>query len=130
MKELEVNIWGNTGCELPNGKLCTACCVLSNIELEGVYVSLAKPAHSPCPNLEEGCKLHLVGVKPDSCKSWHCSMADLNGKLDLIAQGLSLEQVSEEEAVLAGGAFVLFRAKYLSKMTYNRALIERDLDEP
>lgn len=101
MKELGLNIWGKAGCGRPDGGLCTACCVLPNIELEGTYVSLAKPAHSPCPNLApQGCRLHLKG-KPDTCKTWHCSMADLNGKIDLIAQGLSLGEVTDKEAVTA-----------------------------
>lgn len=147
MKEIEINIWGKPGCELPNGKLCTACCVLPEIELEGTYVSLAKPAHSPCTRLtDKGCSLHSSNRKPDACKGWHCSKANLGGKLDLIAQSLSLGQVSEKEAVSSASELVddnvggknmefylntsvLSRSVELSRITYPRELVERDLDE-
>lgn len=149
MKETGQNIWGKKGCELPNGGLCTACCVFPNIELEGTYVSLAKPANSPCPNLapQEGCRLHLKG-KPDTCRAWHCSASDLNGKLDLIAQGLSLGEVNDNEAVTAASellnensvthdetdasikAKVILRSVEIYGITQKRALILRDLNEP
>lgn len=147
MKELRLNIWGKTECERPDGGLCTACCVLPNIELEGTYVSLAKPANSPCSNLDKGCTLHQKG-KPDTCKTWHCSMADLNGKIDLIAQGLSLGEVNDKEAVTAASellnengvthdeiddsikAKVILRSVELYEITQKRALILRDLNEP
>lgn len=149
------NIWGKPGCELPNGKICNACCVLLNIELAGVYASVAKPENSPCPHLygqngedadKQGCDLHFSG-KSDNCKNWHCSMTSLNRKLDLIAQGLSLGLVTEAEAfssasTLLGGRqkknndsagiiqdMILAGSVMLSKITYPKELIERDLDE-
>ena len=139
------NIWGKTGCELPNGNLCTACCVLPQVELESFYVSLIKPANSPCPHLvDKGCGLHNTG-KPSAC-GWHCSMANKLGKVDLIAQALSQGSVTQTEASLAAFELmrtsmtgvelsefiksrVLDRSMYLRRVTYPKVLIERDLDE-
>ena len=147
MKEAETNIWGKPGCMLPNGRHCYACCVLPEIELEGTYVSLSKPANSPCPHLVDGeCSLHSGNRKPDACKGWHCSMAGLNGKLDLIAQSLSLGQVSEGEATSSASRLlkenvvkkdvtdfinttVLIRSAKLLEITHKRELVVRDLDE-
>ena len=141
MKESEANIWGKSSCELPNGGLCIACCVLPEIELEGTYVSVSKPANSPCPHLaDKGCSLSGV-KKPDACRGWHCSMAGLNGKLDLVAQSLSLGQVSEAEATSSASRLlganqgdiintvVLARSVQLSEVTHKRELVVRDLDE-
>ena len=141
-----LNIWGKEGCELPSGKLCNACCILPDIELEGTIVSVGKPANSPCPNLSiigEGCSLHQKG-KPETCKSWNCGRADLFGKLDLIAEGLSRSLVNETEAVVAAskllkdtadpdgiiGFSVLDEAVRLSNVTFKKELILRDLNEP
>jgi hypothetical protein len=146
------NIWGKPDCQLPDGKLCNACCILPEIELEGYIVSVAKPANSPCQHLvgsevaKRGCDLHSGG-KPDVCKSWHCSMADLDGKINLISQGIMSNLVSESEAC----AFALNvlkennlenlyfineirseitgRAGMLSKITHPRDVVVRDLDE-
>ena len=138
--ERKNNIWGRAGCELPNGKLCSACCVLPDIELEGALVSVGKPANSPCPYLDnDGCQRQLAG-KPDTCNDWHCSIADLGGKLNLVAQTLSLGQVDEDSAIeavvrLTGTSWesaqkdVLERSAYLSKITQKRELVTRDLDE-
>lgn len=146
MKEAETNIWGKPGCELPNGRLCNACCVLPEIELEGIYVSLAKLANSPCPHLAgAGCDLHLNG-KPDACKNWHCSNTGSDYKIDLIAQGLSSSLVTETEALSAAFEILRSRAKgntliyliqsgvldrsaQLSTITHNKDLVARDLDE-
>jgi hypothetical protein len=146
----QINIWGKPGCELPNGKLCNACCVLPNIELEGTYVSVGKLANSPCPYLNdtgEGCSLQISG-KPEACKTWHCSMTGADGKINLIAQGLSLGLVSEHKAVsLAIGLVkkylpnvkelssyikneVLGRSIIFSEITHAKGLVVRDLDEP
>jgi len=142
------NIWGKPGCELPNGKICNACCVLLNVELEGTYVSISKLENSPCPYLygqdgkdvdKQGCSLHLSG-KSDNCKNWHCSMANLNRKLDLVAQGLSLGLVTESEAfasvsiLFEGGQQIRDRilagSVMLSKITRKKELVVRDLEEP
>jgi hypothetical protein len=146
MKETGNNIWGKPGCELPEGKLCNACCILPNIELEGTYTSLAKPANSPCPHIAiQGCDLHLQR-KPDACKGWHCSMANVNGKVELIAQGLSTGQVTRTDALVAAYDIlkddakgnrlidllqvgVLDRSVELLRITHPRDLIERDLVE-
>ena len=146
------NIWGKSNCDLPNGKLCQSCCVLPNIELEGTYVSVGKPANSPCPHLNnyneeegQGCNLHLKG-KPETCKTWHCSMAYLDLKLDLIAQGLSLESVTESEAILSAKELlkgrvdgkvvndiikfgILEKSVVLTKITHQKDLVIQDLDE-
>lgn len=137
----EINIWGKRGCELPDGKLCNACCILPNIELEGVYVSVGKPANSPCPHLgqEAGCSLHTNG-KPEACVSWHCSVTDISTKVDLIAQGLSSGLVTSGEAAEAAFKFlrgdisgvkekIISRANYLSNMTHAKDLMHGDLDE-
>lgn len=144
-----VNIWGKPGCELPNGRLCNACCVLPNIELEGFYTSVAKPKNSPCPHLVdntgksgEGCLLHQK-AKPEACRSWHCSSLGNLKKADYIAQALSSGQVSESEAKAAvaeifkekhsEGVFkysIVGKARALTRITGKKDLIYRDLDEP
>ena len=141
-----LNIWGKEGCELPSGKLCNACCILPDIELEGTIVSVGKPANSPCPNLSiigEGCSLHQKG-KPETCKSWNCGRVDLFGKLDLIAEGLSQSLVNETEAVTAASNLldgtanpdgiirfgVLDEAIRLSNITSKKELTLRELNEP
>lgn len=141
MKE---NIWGKGGCELPNGRLCNACCVLPEIELENFIVSVGKPENTPCPNLnsfEGGCKLHFSG-KPDTCRNWHCSKANNDDKLKLIAGALALGIVGfkdAEEAVLGWVenekieqvTFQLEKdAKNLAENIKPRDLICRDLVEP
>lgn len=146
------NIWGKPNCDLPDGKLCQACCVLPNIELEGTYVSVGKPANSPCQYLNnydsedgQGCNLH-PDRKPETCKNWHCSVARMDLKLDLIAQGLSLESVTESEAILSAKELfkgrvdgkvvddiikfgILDKSVVLTKITHKRNLIVQDLDE-
>lgn len=140
MKE---NIWGKEGCELPGGGLCTACCVLPDIELEGSIVSVGKPENTPCPNLDlvnGGCKLHL-NAKPDTCRNWDCSKTDINGKLWLIAGGLALELVNSDQAVISAlnlinsdadklRAQIEKNAKNLANDIKPRDLICRDLVEP
>jgi hypothetical protein len=154
MEQEKINIWGKVGCELPDGSLCYACCVLSRIELENTYVSVIKPENSPCPNLYsrdkesndyQGCKLQNNG-KPGNCLGWHCSMADLNKKMDFIAQGLSLGLVTEAKAITSalkllrekGGTVnivgvikneVLDKSVLLTKITNSKDLIACDLDE-
>lgn len=146
MKETGINVWGKPGCEFPNGKLCNACCILPNIELEGTYVSVGKPANSPCPHLaDQGCSLHSHG-KPDACENWHCSATGTDYKIDLIAQGLSSGIVTKTEAFEAAYELlkdstksnklidllqsrVLDRSVELSKITRKRDLITQDLDE-
>lgn len=138
-----INIWGKAGCELPNGKLCTACCVLPEVELEGTIVSVKKPAFSPCPNLKraeegQGCNLHQNG-KGDICKNWHCSGLGNNYRVDLIAGALSLGSVTESEAILAvkqlqGVEYLetdmIERSKSYSTKIHNMELVGGDLDEP
>lgn len=154
MAQEKLNIWGKAGCELPDGNLCFACCVLSRIELENTYASVIKPENSPCPNLyscsEEangyrGCKFQNNG-KPGGCLGWHCSNADLNGKMDYIAQGLSLGLVTEAKAItyalkllkengrianvvgfIKNG--VLDKSVLLTKITNSKELIACDPDE-
>lgn len=135
-----INIWRRPDCELPSGKLCNACCVLPNIELSGFVVSVAKPENSPCPYLTDdsgkegkGCSLHSRG-KPETCLSWHCSNLKGSDKIIYIAQGLSLGLVDEADAVTAAGesgkSMLIDMARRLSKITVQKELVTRDLDEP
>ncbi len=140
MKE---NIWGKEGCLLPNGKLCTACCVLPNIELEGSFISIGKPENTPCPHLnqlEGGCSLHLNG-KPDTCRNWHCSKAGNDYKLELITGGLALGLVNSDQAVRAASNWtnkeisevrnqIENEANSLIQEIKSRELIYGDLMEP
>lgn len=125
---MKKNIWGQSGCLLPDGvNLCESCCVLPQIELGNEYASVIKPANTPCPNLAKigGCSIH--SHKPESC-SWHCSMADRATRLDLIAQALSEGKVSAEEAQIAsGGVNATDRSTYLQKKTINRDLLGGDI---
>lgn len=135
-----INIWGKAGCELPNGKLCTACCVYPNIELEGSLVSVAKSENSPCPYLKknnDGCSRHGT-KKPINCTNWHCSGADNQYKLELIIESLALKQVTFEEAERAclqwdkkcDTVWIGKEEKRLVDITQHKTLIENDLIEP
>lgn len=127
-----LNIWGKPGCELPNGKLCNACCILPEIELEGTIVSVSKPANSPCPHLNDsgqGCSLHPDGKK-EICKSWHCGVAGTESKINLIAQGLSSGLVSETDISDDIKNEVVGRSIIFSEITIPRDLVIRDLIEP
>ena len=140
MKE---NIWGKEGCELPGGGLCTACCVLPNIELEGSFVSIGKPENTPCPHLNQskgGCNLHNNG-KPDTCRNWHCSKAGNDYKTELIIGGLALGLVNSDQAVAAASNWnnnenrdtrnhIENEANRLIQDIKPRELICRDLEEP
>lgn len=146
--EERINIWGKNGCSLPNGKLCNACCILPEVELEGTIVSVKKPGFSPCPNLSkdgQGCSLHLKGNKPAAC-SWHCSQANTEHKLELIAQTLSSGSISLVDANLAIANLikdtgnrvplpcviedVYQNSEIIRKNTKTRELVCGDLDEP
>ncbi len=144
-----LNIWGKPGCELPNGQLCNACCILPEIELEGCVGSLKKPANTPCPNLSEdgqGCKFHLTGDKPENCQSWHCSQLSEYNKSEYVAQAISSGIVSNSEAVramenLLSGKVnpsvigdrvtqVFLTADDLTRITMSRELVPGEPDEP
>lgn len=144
-----LNIWGKPGCELPNGQLCNACCILPEIELEGVVGSLKKPANTPCPNLSEdgqGCKLHLTGEKPENCQNWHCSQLPEHKKPEYVAQAIVSNIVSNSEAVRTldnlfsknNETYVIgervtetfLLADDLARITMPRELISGELDEP
>lgn len=140
MKEL--NIWGRPDCELPNGKLCNVCCVLSKVELDGTIFSIVKPAFTPCSNLncelDSGCSLHLQG-KPENCKNWHCGFLGDNYRRDIIACALAQNLVTEEEAIEAidklgrGKEWVkeMFRkSNVFSGKIKKRDLIIGDINEP
>lgn len=142
------NIWGKSGCELPNGRLCDACCILPRIELEGTISSLIKPEFTPCPNLSEdgqGCRLHALKSKPDACR-WHCSQTNLDRKLELISQAISSGIVDNLEANLAVMnlmrntkssvplSFIIgdvyLNAENIMARTMPRPLISGEIDEP
>lgn len=145
---VEINIWGRGSCHLPNGNLCTACCVLPEVELGGTYASVIKPANSPCPNIKDGVGCTLQGeAKPGACKAWHCSQATLWGKLDLIAQGLSLDLVSQDQALSSAAILlaqagrytgveeimtekVLQRSAGLTNITGEKDLVGGEINEP
>lgn len=141
--EERLNIWGKTGCNLPDGGLCRACCVLPDIELEGSVFSVGKPENSLCPYLNQsagGCTLEGKG-KPDNCTSWDCSKASNEYKLDLIAQSLALKDVTIKEAIDACNAWLgdpaentkmrlIDESERLKILTTQKDLITRDLVEP
>ncbi len=101
-----LNIWGKLGCELPNGKLCHACCDLMTINF-GFDAGPYKAGRSPCPyqnsvlNGGEGCSCQ--DNKPANCKLYFCGSEDNVIKADLIAKGLALGLVTEEEAISTAG---------------------------
>lgn len=142
------NIWGRPGCELPNGALCNACCILPAIELEGGIISVEKPEFTPCPNLSkdgQGCSLHKTGNKPSSC-SWHCSQTQPYHKMELVSQAISTGIVTENEAEMAVARLVneagsvnsledvlssvFLHAEYIRGKTKIRPLIYGEPDEP
>lgn len=142
------NIWGKPGCELPNKKLCNACCILPEIELEGTVISLKKSENSPCPNLlkeGEGCKLHLTETKPNNCKNWHCSQVPYHKKFEYVAQAIASGIVTDKEAIIAmlkliGDrrdlnevpliADVFLLADNLKGLMMDRPLVSGNIDEP
>jgi hypothetical protein len=96
MKERK-NVWGNAGCELPDGKLCNVCCVLAEVELVG---ESPKPAFSPCQYLGEngeGCVIHK-GLRSKMCSDWHCSSVGTNFSREIISGALALGSVTDDEA--------------------------------
>ena len=143
-----INIWGKPGCELPDGKLCNACCILPEIELEGNLTSVKKQGFTECPYLSkdgQGCSLHKTGDKPGAC-AWHCSQADLNHKLELVSQTLSSGKISKEDVDLSVMNLlkglkrsvslslilddVYLYSENIKTKTMPRELIYGDLDEP
>jgi|GEM_PF-2726287 len=123
VERAETNIWGKSGCKLPDGRLCLACCQALEIGL------LNKPAGQLCPHAHagEGCDLHpslpnrpqtVEAKRRDlSCGPFFCSPeciretvlghlpdslvsdSQINGIiLKLIAASLELGQVTTEEA--------------------------------
>ncbi len=144
----ERNIWGRPGCELPTGKLCNACCVFPQIELESGFVSVVKPPNTPCPFLKDtgGCSKH-PNLKPWGCKTYHCSSErglwfDSNGygRLTLIAQALALGLVTKEEAIRASLQHCLNTNNEISRMleyseklkilTQERGLLTCESEDP
>jgi hypothetical protein len=65
---------------------CSVCCVLP------VLVELAKPARTPCPNLE-GCLCRIYTERPESCRAFNCLW--LRGVLDA-----ALENRPDQSGVL------------------------------
>lgn len=142
-----LNIWGKPGCALPNGKLCNACCILPEIELEGTIISVKKPEFTPCPNLSkdgQGCSLHKTGNKPAACV-WHCSQTSVSRQMELISQAMSTDAVNYFEVNDAIRKImqnvetsvplelvikdVCINANNIRSKTMNRELICADLDE-
>lgn len=98
----ETNIWGKRGCELPNGGLCTACCIRPGVVLSTDYGVTNKPEHTPCPNLcGDGCALQKTRRKPKMCIDFHCGHTTADEKLGLIAQAFSMGDVTEGQAIEA-----------------------------
>lgn len=64
----EVNIFGELGCDTPNGGACTACCTLYEVK------SLPKRQGVPCQFKVEGggCAIHNKPDQPSSCRMYHC----------------------------------------------------------
>lgn len=142
------NIWGKPGCELPDGSLCNACCILPEIELEGTVISLKKLENTPCPNLLEGgkgCSLHLKKEKPETCQNWHCSQAPYHKKFEYVAQAIASGIVTDKEAIIAMSKLigdrkdlneaplitdVFLLADDLKGLMMDRPLVSLDIDEP
>lgn len=67
MKE-KINIWGKTGCELPNGSLCQACC------LALVIPEIPKEELTTCRHqTNDGCGIYTQEHRPGRCATYHCS---------------------------------------------------------
>jgi len=76
-RENSLNIWGEPGCQLPEGKgICTACC--TSLEVP----EIGKKAGQECPysTPKQGCELHNRPEKPKSCRDYHCSQEKENSK--------------------------------------------------
>ena len=93
---VEKNIWGKSGCKLPSGKLCDACCQFYEVAVGNQI----KPGNTPCPyqnsvlNHGEGCSQH--GVYRE-CVIFHCPTYNPNTNLELIAIALSKGLVTSRE---------------------------------
>ncbi len=102
-EKLPINIWGKPGCELPNGGLCNACCILFKInEPEWGETGFYKEENVPCTFLARmdgkgmGCGIH--GLHPCVCQAYHCGKRPPMEKLFLIDTTQQAGLVSREEA--------------------------------
>jgi|SRR3972149_5619595 len=93
------NLWGQTGCQLPDGKLCRACCAPLFVP------ELSKEAGEECSHESaQGCGIFGQRNRPDRCSSFHCRIY-LDGKHpEITAQGaliaaraLQLGQITREQ---------------------------------
>ena len=66
------NIFGGRGCQLPDGKLCRACCY----SLEIREPRLHKGAGQECPHeSDQGCGIHKhPDLYPHACDRFHCNI--------------------------------------------------------
>lgn len=87
------NIWGQKGCQLPDGQLCNACCYVYRIP------EIKKPADTDCVfQSSAGCRLHTEPGLPKRCHDFHCSKRPSDEKLLMINRALETRQVTLKEA--------------------------------
>lgn len=95
--ETKINIWGEEGCLLPNGNMCTMCCHVR------IIPELNKHELTDCPHqCFNGCRVRSTSQKPDRCKSYHCSDDPNPNVLRLYVQlAETQELITSEQARLA-----------------------------
>ena len=110
------NIWGLSGCELPSGDLCTACCrvfeiITNHTKFREHYPDGKKPVGRWCELLQNsdegtpsGCSVHKN--PPESCRKYHCNQTKNPAEIArLAASQLNLGKVTIDEADKAMGEF-------------------------
>jgi hypothetical protein len=89
------NVWGKSGCELPDGNLCDACCIFYNIP-EANSSAGQHCQHMKRDTGDQGCRIHEIS--PTRCQSFHCSNRPPAEKLELINTAYTEGQVTLQEA--------------------------------
>jgi hypothetical protein len=88
------NAFGLPGCELPNGTLCDACCIVKSI------AALSKPKETRCDYQlpEGGCDLHGSDEKPPECRDFHCSDDSQHMNWEYIQKMEASGRITSDEA--------------------------------
>jgi hypothetical protein len=103
------NVFGQKGCSLPDGSLCSGpCCIKYQVTLGDLNEGPFKPAFSPCPHQVsgEGCSLHNLGIKPYRCGEYHCSVEMPHDKISLIGGAYVVGEISRDEALDAAKLWI------------------------
>ena len=97
MKE-ELNVWGKSGCERPDGGRCTACCT-EMLVWDGSADDMVKMAGIDCDyqRVGEGCSVFQSEVRPKCCGVFHCSRASESVRRKLVRRAGALGEVTEAE---------------------------------